>query len=87
LKLITYEYENEVQLGFVWEDFVTDISSIAPDMLSLIDQGAAGLMTVVSLLQRVRGGVPLEEVRLLAPIPVPRRNIMCLGLNYVEHAD
>jgi 2-keto-4-pentenoate hydratase/2-oxohepta-3-ene-1,7-dioic acid hydratase in catechol pathway len=87
LKLITFEYENEVRPGVVWEDFVTDISSIAPDMLSLIDQGAAGLMAVVSLLQRVRGGIPLEDVRLLAPIPIPRRNIMCLGLNYVEHAE
>ena len=29
---------------------------------------------------------PLDAVRLLAPLPQPRRNIMCLGLNYAAHA-
>ncbi|GAA4705920.1 fumarylacetoacetate hydrolase family protein [Pseudonocardia yuanmonensis] len=28
---------------------------------------------------------PLESVRLLAPIPVPRRNLFCVGKNYREH--
>jgi 2-keto-4-pentenoate hydratase/2-oxohepta-3-ene-1,7-dioic acid hydratase in catechol pathway len=32
------------------------------------------------------GGVPLETVQLVAPIPVPRRNIMCVGQNYVQHS-
>lgn len=30
--------------------------------------------------------VPLAECDLRAPIPEPRRNIMCLGLNYADHA-
>ncbi|GAA5165201.1 MULTISPECIES: fumarylacetoacetate hydrolase family protein [Amycolatopsis] len=30
--------------------------------------------------------VPLESVRLLAPIPVPRRDVFCVGKNYREHA-
>jgi len=29
---------------------------------------------------------PLAEGALAAPIPVPRRNIFCVGLNYLEHA-
>lgn len=29
----------------------------------------------------------LDEVTLLAPIPVPRRNIMCIGKNYREHVE
>jgi 2-keto-4-pentenoate hydratase/2-oxohepta-3-ene-1,7-dioic acid hydratase in catechol pathway len=28
----------------------------------------------------------LSAVRLLAPIPRPRKNILCLGLNYADHA-
>ena len=31
-------------------------------------------------------GQPLSEVELLAPIPVPRRNIFCVGQNYAEHS-
>ena len=30
--------------------------------------------------------LPLAEVMLLAPIPRPRQNIVCLGMNYAEHA-
>jgi 2-keto-4-pentenoate hydratase/2-oxohepta-3-ene-1,7-dioic acid hydratase in catechol pathway len=86
LKFITFHYENLVRLGVVWGDRVTDISGIAANLLALIDQGTAGLTAVEQLLQRVRGGILLTEVRLLAPIPVPRRNVMCLGLNYTEHA-
>jgi 2-keto-4-pentenoate hydratase/2-oxohepta-3-ene-1,7-dioic acid hydratase in catechol pathway len=29
--------------------------------------------------------IPLADVCLLAPIPVPRRNIVCLGQNYADH--
>ncbi len=31
--------------------------------------------------------VPLEDATLLAPIPVPRRNVICMGLNYADHAE
>lgn len=30
--------------------------------------------------------VPLDAVRLLAPIPRPARDVICLGLNYDAHA-
>ncbi|MEC3078882.1 fumarylacetoacetate hydrolase family protein, partial [Bacillus tropicus] len=29
---------------------------------------------------------PLTEVKILAPIPRPRKNILCVGKNYREHA-
>lgn len=86
MKLVTYSYENNVLPGVVWGERVTDISAVAPDIATLIEQGADGLAAVESFLQRVRGGRLLSDVHLLSPIPVPRRNIMCLGLNYSEHA-
>ena len=30
--------------------------------------------------------IPLEEVKLLAPIPRPLQDILCLGMNYMDHA-
>src|SRR6185503_14081570 len=33
------------------------------------------------------GARPLNAVTVLAPIPRPRRNIFCLGLNYKAHAQ
>jgi 2-keto-4-pentenoate hydratase/2-oxohepta-3-ene-1,7-dioic acid hydratase in catechol pathway len=34
---------------------------------------------------RARGGMELSKTRLLAPIPLPRRNVLCVGWNYAEH--
>lgn len=31
-------------------------------------------------------GIPLSQVELLAPIPRPQRNLMCVGKNYFDHA-
>ncbi|MFD4510653.1 fumarylacetoacetate hydrolase family protein [Streptomyces sp. NPDC058457] len=33
-----------------------------------------------------QAALPLDSVRLLAPIPVPRRNLFCVGKNYRDHA-
>ena len=30
--------------------------------------------------------LPMESVRLLAPIPEPKQDVICLGLNYSDHA-
>jgi 2-keto-4-pentenoate hydratase/2-oxohepta-3-ene-1,7-dioic acid hydratase in catechol pathway len=30
--------------------------------------------------------LPMDQLRLRAPIPLPRRNIICVGKNYAEHA-
>lgn len=31
-------------------------------------------------------GLPLDDIKLTAPIPYPRRNVFCLGKNYIGHA-
>ena len=49
----------------------------AASMLTLIDAGGA---------MRTGATLRLEEVRILAPIPRPRRNILCVGKNYHAHA-
>ncbi|MCC8097991.1 MAG: fumarylacetoacetate hydrolase family protein [Eubacterium sp.] len=30
--------------------------------------------------------IPISNVKILAPIPVPKQDIICLGVNYTEHA-
>ncbi|HWP34739.1 MAG TPA: fumarylacetoacetate hydrolase family protein [Thermodesulfobacteriota bacterium] len=56
------------------------------DMVSLIEAGQPALDTVRELAMAARGtGTPLERVRVLAPIPRPRKNVFCIGWNYLEH--
>jgi 2-keto-4-pentenoate hydratase/2-oxohepta-3-ene-1,7-dioic acid hydratase in catechol pathway len=55
-------------------------------MLALISSGIDGLSRVEGHLNRDDYSILLQDVSLLAPIPDPPRNIMCLGKNYAEHA-
>jgi 2-keto-4-pentenoate hydratase/2-oxohepta-3-ene-1,7-dioic acid hydratase in catechol pathway len=43
--------------------------------------------TRVRKLARIGAVVQQGRVRLLSPIPSPRKNVVCLGINYQEHID
>jgi 2-keto-4-pentenoate hydratase/2-oxohepta-3-ene-1,7-dioic acid hydratase in catechol pathway len=60
-------------------------------LLALIEAGPDAWKMMASLLQSRMahpeiGNPRLQDVRLLAPIPRPRKNIFCLGQNYLNHA-
>ena len=57
----------------------------ASDMLALISSGTAGLAAVRKLLQSKGTDLALAGLKLLAPIPRPRKNVFCVGWNYLEH--
>ncbi|MCM3876611.1 MAG: fumarylacetoacetate hydrolase family protein, partial [Thermoanaerobaculia bacterium] len=58
------------------------------DMLSLIAAGSKALVEVGSLVDGSENAGPrVGDVHLTAPIPVPRRNVHCVGWNYVEHFE
>ncbi len=93
MRLVTYEDRFGPHVGVVQDDSIIALDSLAPDMLALIAGGEALLSQVRDVIHEVRGGemvswpqVPLDKVRLLAPIPRPRKNIVCLGKNYAAHA-
>ncbi|HID54740.1 MAG TPA: FAA hydrolase family protein, partial [Anaerolineae bacterium] len=86
MKLVTYEYHGRTQIGAVENNEIINLSPIASDMLAFIALGAAGLAEAAALIADGGERVALDETRLLAPIPTPRRNVMCLGLNYAAHA-
>ncbi len=86
MKLVTYLLGDHASIGAVAERGVIDLSAIAPDMLSLITAGSVGLERVRAAIASASSPIPMGSVTLLAPIPQPHRNIMCLGLNYAEHA-
>lgn len=86
MNLVTYQYDDRQSIGLVHEDMIIDLSDIAADMLSFIELGPVGSARAREIAESPSSILPLAEVRLMAPIPVPRRNIMCLGKNYAEHA-
>ena len=98
MKLVTYRSHaaDAGRLGVVENGLVIDVAALgaalgkpfAGTMLDFIDQGPEALAALKAALAEPRpvGVSEYEEnVRLLAPIPRPRKNIFGIGLNYVEH--
>lgn len=57
------------------------------DMLSLIAAGAKALKWLGGVGKSAKKTLPLGKVKLAAPIPRPRKNVFCVGWNYVEHFE
>ncbi|MER8612144.1 fumarylacetoacetate hydrolase family protein [Mesorhizobium sp. M0923] len=85
MKVATFSIAGERRVGVV----DVDNQSVAPFDIP-VDQALSG---VLALLRRNGAGmprtlspVPLAQVEIEAPIPLPARNIFCVGKNYYEHA-
>lgn len=90
MKLVTYTIPGSAdRIGVVDAESATvrDISALVHPSASLLelierwdDLGPVLRERIAELPE-----IPLDSVRLHAPIPVPRRNIFCVGKNYREH--
>ena len=95
-KLVTFEDGKGQRAGVLLDDGrVLDLAAVAigtlagqtGDMLSLIEAGPAVLAAARALAAEPPPAAVLDAgaVRLLAPIPRPRRNVFCVGRNYMDH--
>mgnify|MGYP003337814064 FL=1 len=86
MKLAAYQYKADQYVGIVSDDLQT----VTPYQLSQQD-AQRGALTIIEMmaegiaLPSMGQPVPLKEVCLRAPIPYPRRNIFCVGKNYLDH--
>ena len=88
MKLVTYRFENTQRVGVLTQDETAVLPLDYLDMNTLIETASpADLRSAASAAERAGVRVPLAEVELLAPIPRPRQDILCLGMNYKDHAD
>lgn len=101
MKLVTYRAhpEAEARLGALSDGKCVDIAELGDahgvtlpsTMLEFIDLGPDAVRTASELLASCDGkfpvgvALPATNVKLLAPIPAPRKNIFGIGLNYTEH--
>jgi 2-keto-4-pentenoate hydratase/2-oxohepta-3-ene-1,7-dioic acid hydratase in catechol pathway len=86
MRLVTFRerQDGRSQPGMVDGDRVLPLDTIAHDMMGFITQGERALDAARAMHDGARS-LPLEGVVLCAPIEMPRRNIVCVGLNYAEH--
>lgn len=96
MRFLTLEHD---QLGALIDGTVIDLPAAAAvlsadnpaaTLAALVEAGDGAVGQVWALAQRALAeGVavrPFEVVAPRAPLPVPRRNIFCLGKNYIDHA-
>ena len=65
-------------------------NTLPDNLLDFIKAGKSAVTKAGELLAEAQASgfsfIPLSEVKLLAPIPRPEKNIFCIGKNYRDHA-
>jgi 2-keto-4-pentenoate hydratase/2-oxohepta-3-ene-1,7-dioic acid hydratase in catechol pathway len=100
MKLVTYQLLNETQLKtgiMLANDQVIDIAAEmlarnsntnVTTMLDIIDGGEATMAQLREIVAAPKTDPILLNTALLkAPIPRPRKNVFCVGWNYLEHFE
>lgn len=89
MRIASFMLEGSPRWGLVAEQeiIVCPLESGFPSsVLALIALGdGAGQVLQRLAAHAAARRVPVAEVELLAPIPRPSKNIICMGLNYLEH--
>ena len=89
MRLATYRHQGQTRVGSVSPDglhltpFALEPADARYGALRLIERVAAGL----ALPAASGPAVALAALQLLAPLPLPRRNLFCVGRNYHAHAQ
>lgn len=89
MKLVTFEHGGRTRIGVQIADEIVDAAEVDPDipgdmvdLIALGDEGLTRLEAATSAAPRISA----DDVRLLAPIPQPRKNVIAVGRNYRDHA-
>ena len=88
MKLVTYLQDDRQLVGVLSADGASIFPLPYPDMNTLIETASSAELLAASQTAEQSGvSVPLSNVSLCAPIPRPRQDVICLGINYKAHAD
>ena len=81
MRLRTFKHNNTTKVGIVKDNFIYTLPFNS--MNELIDSNKS----TQELLNLVSDKINVEETETLAPIPNPKQDIICLGINYMAHAE
>ena len=87
MKLVTYRHSGAEHVGALTPDGSGILPLPVPDMNTLIEtMDLPALRSAVAAAER-GSALALSEAELLAPIPRPRQDVVCLGMNYRAHEE
>ena len=90
MHFVTFVKNNKTNVGIIESnDTLIDLSFYSPeipnDLNQIIESNSLEKIKNIKKNPKAESIVNSKDVKILAPIPVPRRNIICVGLNYHEH--
>ncbi len=94
MKLVTYKINEQIKTGvlqdkesriYPWESFGFAFGDMM-DVIARLDEEEKQTVEKALAGGGLTGGISLEEAELLAPIPHPAQDILCMGVNYFDHA-
>jgi 2-keto-4-pentenoate hydratase/2-oxohepta-3-ene-1,7-dioic acid hydratase in catechol pathway len=89
MKLVTFSHNHQTRVGAVLENEVVDSlgnAAIPTTMLEFLSLGETALAAMAEQIASGKNRLPLNEVKLFAPIPKPGK-YLGMGLNYPEHIN
>ncbi len=91
MRLVTFSDDKGARIGVhdVESNSIVDLSAttrLPKDMTAFIALGKNGIKRARTAVKSGEGRVAVSAVKLLAPIPRPAKNVLCVGKNYYDHA-
>lgn len=96
MKFLTFKHSGKIELGILQDElWVVPLKEVYRRIGEEVPVCMNGLIETlrpndVDLFNKLMGEIDIklsiDEVEILAPIPNPRRNVICLGKNYLDHA-
>lgn len=92
MKLLTYSYGGAAAVGALKDDG----SEVVPvnylgwgvaDMNEFLCAATPGKLEKLDRNKELMQGIALDKVTILSPIPYPKQDVICLGINYYAHAE
>ena len=80
MKLITFVHLGKTMVGAITDRYIYPLPYSS--MNELILSGS----NIEKLVAMAGNPIAIQESKILAPIPHPRQDIICLGINFLEHA-
>lgn len=92
--LLTYIYDNAECVGFLNKEktgiiLASKVLSVNyTNMIDIIEMfNELDLEELDNAIKSCKEVIPLSKVKILSPIPYPKRNVLCLGKNYLDHIN
>ncbi len=92
MKVLTFKRGGRVEVGVLKNDGlevvpVNYLGCTAHNMNEFLDLMTPEKEKKLDKNKELMRGIPMREVKVISPIPVPRQDVICLGINYYAHAE